>query len=152
MHPQNAFRFVDTGRDFFDGYGRRIRRQDTVISHQAGNGPKDLVLELQILKNGLRGNPSVKSGTSTPSRRRSYGNDIASMAWGARNLISTRVYGYLDHDVELRRLLRKGFTITTFTVMIPSDGGNNRVPLEGVHPSSFYFFVEVPGHVRDALR
>ena len=27
----------------------------------------------------------------TPSSRRSYGENIASMAWGARNLISTQV-------------------------------------------------------------
>ena len=30
-------------------------------------------------------------GSSTPSSRRSYGDNIASMAWGARNLISTQV-------------------------------------------------------------
>ena len=30
-------------------------------------------------------------GIATPSRRRSYGKDVASMAWGARNLISTQV-------------------------------------------------------------
>ena len=29
--------------------------------------------------------------TSTPSSRRSYGDNIASMAWGARNVISTQV-------------------------------------------------------------
>ena len=30
-------------------------------------------------------------GIATPSRRRSYGKHVASMAWGARNLISTQV-------------------------------------------------------------
>ena len=30
-------------------------------------------------------------GITTPSRRRSYGKHVASMAWGARNLISTQV-------------------------------------------------------------
>ena len=30
-------------------------------------------------------------GNFTPSSRRSYGENIASMAWGARNLISTQV-------------------------------------------------------------
>ena len=30
-------------------------------------------------------------GMFTPSSRRSYGENIASMAWGARNLISTQV-------------------------------------------------------------
>ena len=30
-------------------------------------------------------------GIATPSRRRSYGDDVASMAWGVRNLISTQV-------------------------------------------------------------
>ena len=29
-------------------------------------------------------------GIATPSRRRSYGDDVASMAWGVRNLISTQ--------------------------------------------------------------
>ena len=33
---------------------------------------------------------------STPSSRRSYGEDIASMAWGARNLISTQVFWHLN--------------------------------------------------------
>ena len=32
-------------------------------------------------------------GNFTPSSRRSYGENIASMAWGARNLISTQEFG-----------------------------------------------------------
>ena len=35
----------------------------------------------------------VWKSASTPSSRRSYGDNVASMAWGARNLISTQVGG-----------------------------------------------------------
>ena len=40
-----------------------------------------------------RASEPVWKSASTPSSRRSYGDNVASMAWGARNLISTQVGG-----------------------------------------------------------
>ena len=50
-------------------------------------------------------------GNSTPSSRRSYGIDVAPMAWDARNLISTQVravLGLRDLVQPLRDLRREG--------------------------------------------
>ena len=53
-------------------------------------------------------------GNSTPSSRRSYGDNIASMAWGARNLISTQditarpVRAAAESDDRLRPAGRDG--------------------------------------------
>ena len=74
------------------------------------------------------------------------------MAWGARNLISTQVYGYLDDDVELRSFLHERLGVAPVAIMISGDRRHNGVPLEGVHPTSFYLLVEVPGHVGHTLR
>ena len=54
-------------------------------------------------------------GSSTPSSRRSYGDNIASMSWGARNLISTQVRKKRSADGVLR-----GFAATATT---PSMAG-----------------------------
>ena len=74
------------------------------------------------------------------------------MAWDARNLISTQVYGYLDDDIQVSCFLGERLGVAPVAVVVARDTTDNGVPLEGVHPSSFHFLVEVPGDVSDALR
>ncbi len=44
-------------------------------------------------------------GTSTPSSRFSYGDDVASMAWGVRNLISAQEPTDDEIEAELNTML-----------------------------------------------
>ena len=85
-------------------------------------------------------------GSSTPSSRRNHGDDVASIAWGARNLISTQIVALERHDacfahrrLELRTipgLDAKGLAL----VVVQLDARRRRPPED----------VPALGHAREA--
>tara|TARA_B100000405_G_scaffold223436_1_gene158963 strand:+ start:316 stop:987 length:672 start_codon:yes stop_codon:yes gene_type:complete len=120
-------------RGWFDGYDWVVRLNPDVIvsedrflrTHMARDGI-DAVLAFcgrsspsgtstsRVHTDFMAWRPATLPGIFTPSSRRSYGDNIASMAWGARNLISTQditarpVRAAAERDDRLRPAGRDG--------------------------------------------
>ena len=61
------------------------------VANAMGRGAYADALDVTYRSNLCGNQPMSQVITSTPSSRRSYGDNIVSMAWGARNVISTQV-------------------------------------------------------------